>query len=72
MAATYGLRKHQATMASAGKPEAVAERKIAREANKRAVVECKQKFPELTAENFEAAYDFQRERTAIWIDRLTA
>lgn len=70
MASTYMLRKHQATMRSAGRPEAIAERQVNREANKRALADCKSRYPVLTAENFEAADEYRKERAAFWTKHL--
>lgn len=71
MAATYMLRKHQATVASAGKPEAIAERGIYAEALNRARADRAAKFPLITPENFEAAGEYQNERIAHWYAALT-
>lgn len=71
MAATYQLRQHLRSMELAGRPEAIAERKIAREASSLALAECRAKFPQLSAENFETADRYRRERVSFWTENLT-
>lgn len=64
--ATYMLRRHQATLASAGKPEAIAERKLSGEAHQRALADMKAAYPVLTTENFEAADQYRKQRADHW------
>ena len=70
MAATYGLRKHLATLASADKPEAIAERRIYQEACRLATEDRKREYPVVSAENFEAADCYQKHRIAHWQQQI--
>ena len=71
MAATYMLRKYLASQEAAGRPEAVAERAIRHEACKRGGDDRREKYPVITADNFEEADNYQRERIEEWTRRLT-
>ena len=62
----YQMRQHLATLNSAGKPKAVAERKIHQAACRLARKERRAKYPVITAENFEEADEYQKQRIAYW------
>jgi len=55
MAATYQLRKHLACLNAANHPEAVKERQVSKQVHEKALAETKEKYPVLSAENFEEA-----------------
>lgn len=71
MESGYMLRKHQATMEAAGKPEAVAERKRYGEACVRARKDRATRFPNITPDNFEEAAAYQEQRIAHWLRVLS-
>ena len=68
--ATYLLRKHLRTVESAGTPNAVAERITNAEARGRAMVDFREKYPVLSASNFDDADAYRIERIAYWTDKL--
>lgn len=70
MAATYMLRKHLRSMELAERPEAIAERELSRKAHERALADCKRLYPTLSADNFEEADEYRKERVAHWMDVL--
>ncbi len=70
MAATYMLRKHLAVRSAASRPEAIRENVIDCEASNRARDELSESFPIVTAENFEKANAFLRERIDFWRQEL--
>lgn len=61
---THLFARHQATLRSAGTPEAVAERKVNALATQRAREDRRAKFPAITPDNFEAAAAYQEGRIA--------
>lgn len=70
MASTYMLRKHLATIEAAGKPEAIAERKLNQEACKRATADWEARYPVVTPDNFEEVDEYRKERIAFWKKHL--
>ncbi|MCG7625574.1 hypothetical protein [Epibacterium sp. Ofav1-8] len=72
MAATYMLRKHLRSQELKNRPEAIAERAAHIEACKCAAAEREAKFPAITAENFEAANNYQKERIEHWMRELSS
>jgi hypothetical protein len=67
MAATYMIRRHLATIESASRPDAVAERRRYADALAKARDDRRREFPTITPANFEAADAFQTDRLAHWL-----
>lgn len=72
MAATYMLRKHLAEREAAKRPEACAVRAVEIGASNRAKADLETRYPNITAENFEAADQYHKERLRHWRATLSS
>ncbi len=74
MAATYMLRKRLAELEAMKRPEAAADRAAEVEASRRAAADARARFPvgEITAETFEAADQYHKDRLEFWKRALCA
>jgi len=69
MAATYMLRKHLACLNAASRCSAIKERQASKQAHEKALAAMKEKYPVLSADNFEEADLYRKSRVAYYLTR---